>query len=123
MGIVSERFIDNAQKGKNVYIHQIRTYFSQLQKNESVRFTLALVTAEDKKRRFDYTIPKFEVPETAVSSGGEIKAYSPKVLEAFFIRDYCMAELYNIISVSGPVLCVFTAMKKLKNCCLSITLF
>ena len=115
MGIVSERFIDNAQKGKNVYIHQIRAYFSQLQKNESVRFTLALVTAEDEKRRFDYTIPKFEVPETAVSSGAEIKAYPPKVLEAFFIRDYCMAELYNIISCLGARSMCFYGNEKTKE--------
>ena len=99
MNTITERFISEAQKGKAVYINDVRECFAKLKNEKTRQFSLALVTAEGLKRRFDYTIPAFNVPENVQTDKTE--KMSVKELEAVFIRDYCMAELYNIISCLG----------------------
>ncbi|WP_428771642.1 hypothetical protein V1L52_06085 [Treponema sp. HNW] len=99
MNSITERFISEAQNGKTVYINDVRECFAQLKNEKIRRFSLALVTAEGYKRRFDYTIPAFNVPASVQT--GKTEKMPAKELEALFIRDYCMAELYNIISCLG----------------------
>lgn len=73
MNSITERFISEAQNGKTVYINDVREYFAQLKNEKIRRFSLALVTAEGYKRRFDYTIPAFNVPasvQTGKNVGG-----------------------------------------------------
>ena len=99
MNTITERFISEAQKGKTVYINDVRECFAKL-KNEKIRqFSLALVTADGHKRRFDYTIPAFTIPKKVQTD--KTDKIPAKELEAVFICDYCMAEFYNILSCLG----------------------
>ncbi len=99
MNTTTSQFISDAQNGKAVYINDIRECFAKLENEKARYFVLALVTAEGHKRRFDYTIPTFSVPKNLdINENSKI---SEAERDAVFIRDYCMAELYNIISCLG----------------------